>query len=60
VPEVKTLSQVKIVDVAECAGVSMTTASRMLNWTGPVAKVTAAQVQAAITVLHYTPIYFSI
>ena len=44
-----------IADVARQAGVSIATVSRVINQTAPVAKETAAQVQAVIEALEYTP-----
>lgn len=44
-----------IVDVAEKAGVSTATVSRVINRTAPVTSETEAQVQAAITELNYRP-----
>lgn len=44
-----------IADVAEQAGVSIATVSRVLNGTAPVVGETAERVQAAITMLRYTP-----
>ena len=51
----KDLSRVTIADVAEQAGVSIATVSRVLNHTAPVATETAAQVQSVIDDLGYTP-----
>jgi len=44
-----------IEDVAELAGVSIATVSRVVNGTGPVAETTAARVQSAIAELNYVP-----
>jgi LacI family transcriptional regulator len=44
-----------ISDVAERAGVSIATVSRVMNKTGPVAEATAARVQDAIRELNFTP-----
>ena len=44
-----------IADVAERAGVSIATVSRVINQTAPVAEETAARVQAAIAALNYVP-----
>lgn len=44
-----------IVDVANMAGVSIATVSRVLNATAPVLPVTAARVQKAIADLNYVP-----
>ena len=54
-PEPKTLSRATIADVAERAGVSIATVSRVINRTSPVTEATAAQVQAAIADLKYVP-----
>lgn len=51
----KTLTRATIADVAELAGVSIATVSRVINQTGPVAGETAAQVHAAIAELKYVP-----
>jgi LacI family transcriptional regulator len=51
----KVLLRSTIADVAERAGVSIATVSRVINQTGPVAEETAAQVQAAISELKYVP-----
>jgi DNA-binding LacI/PurR family transcriptional regulator len=51
----KVLPRATIADVAERAGVSIATVSRVLNQTGPVAEETAAQVEAAIAALKYVP-----
>lgn len=48
-------SRATIADVAERAGVSIATVSRVLNKTGQVAEATAARVQAAIDSLNFTP-----
>lgn len=53
--ETKTLSRATIADVAERAGVSIATVSRVLNGTAAVTETTLAQVQAAIADLHYVP-----
>ncbi len=53
--EAKTLLRVTIADVAERAGVSIATVSRVLNGTAPVTETTMAQVQAAIADLQYVP-----
>jgi LacI family transcriptional regulator len=44
-----------IADVAERAGVSIATVSRVINQTAPVAPETEAQVKAAIAALNYRP-----
>jgi DNA-binding LacI/PurR family transcriptional regulator len=44
-----------ISDVARLAGVSISTVSRVVNGTGPVAEETVLQVREAITTLNYTP-----
>jgi len=44
-----------IADVAERAGVSTATVSRVINQTAPVAEETAARVRAAIAALNYHP-----
>ena len=44
-----------ISDVARMAGVSISTVSRVLNGTAPVAEETVVQVQKAIDELHYSP-----
>ena len=51
----KTTSRATIADVAERAGVSTATVSRVINQTGPVAEETAAQVWAAVSELKYQP-----
>lgn len=51
----KTVTRARIADVAERAGVSIATVSRVINQTGPVAEATAAQVWAAIAELKYRP-----
>jgi LacI family transcriptional regulator len=48
-------SRATIADVAQRAGVSIATVSRVINRTGPVAEETAAQVQVAIAELNYVP-----
>lgn len=53
--ELKVFPRATIADVAERAGVSIATVSRVINQTGPVAEETAAQVQAAIAELKYVP-----
>jgi DNA-binding LacI/PurR family transcriptional regulator len=53
--EPKALNRPTIADVAERAGVSIATVSRVINQTGPVAEETAAQVQVAIAELKYVP-----
>ncbi|HXV99226.1 MAG TPA: LacI family DNA-binding transcriptional regulator [Anaerolineae bacterium] len=54
-PELKTLPRITIAHVAERAGVSIATVSRVINGTGPVTEETAAQVRTAITELKYVP-----
>jgi DNA-binding LacI/PurR family transcriptional regulator len=44
-----------ISDVARLAGVSISTVSRVVNGTGPVAEETVAHVRQAIETLNYTP-----
>lgn len=51
----KAISRATIADVAERAGVSIATVSRVINETGPVAEDTAAQVWSAIAELKYRP-----
>jgi DNA-binding LacI/PurR family transcriptional regulator len=53
--ESKILPRVTIADVAERAGVSIATVSRVLNGTAVVTESTLAQVQAAIAELQYVP-----
>ena len=53
--ESKALNRPTIADVAERAGVSIATVSRVINRTGPVAEETAAQVHVAIADLKYVP-----
>lgn len=53
--ETKSLVRVTIADVAERAGVSIATVSRVLNGTAVVTESTVAQVQAAIADLQYVP-----
>lgn len=48
-------SRATIADVAEKAGVSIATVSRVMNKTGPVSAATAAKVQDAIEALSFTP-----
>ncbi len=48
-------SRATIADVAERAGVSIATVSRVLNKTGQVSSVTATRVQTAIEELNFTP-----
>jgi LacI family transcriptional regulator, galactose operon repressor len=48
-------SRATIADVAQRAGVSIATVSRVVNRTGPVAEETATHVQAAIAELNYVP-----
>jgi DNA-binding LacI/PurR family transcriptional regulator len=48
-------ARVTIVEVAEYAGVSTATVSRVVNKTGQVSKTTAAKVQSAIEALNYKP-----
>lgn len=45
----------RIEDVAEAAGVSTATVSRVLNKTGPVAATTATKVYEAVAALEYVP-----
>ncbi|HEX5758755.1 MAG TPA: LacI family DNA-binding transcriptional regulator [Thermoanaerobaculia bacterium] len=47
--------EVSIRDVARAAGVSVTTVSRVLNATGPVAEETRGRVTAAVELLDYVP-----
>jgi DNA-binding LacI/PurR family transcriptional regulator len=49
------LQRVTIEDVAELAGVSAMTVSRVINKTGPVAEATAERIYAAISELNYIP-----
>ena len=51
----ETHPQATIADVAKRAGVSISTVSRVINQSVPVAKETAARVQAAIAELNYVP-----
>ena len=51
----RTHHRATITDVAERAGVSIATVSRVINDTAPVAPETVAQVQAAIAELNYRP-----
>ena len=44
-----------ITDVARVAGVSISTVSRVVNDTAPVAEETVRQVRNAIELLNYTP-----
>ncbi len=53
--ELKDYPRATIADVAERAGVSIATVSRVMNKTGPVAEATAARVQSAILELNFTP-----
>ncbi|MEO8611889.1 MAG: LacI family DNA-binding transcriptional regulator [Chloroflexota bacterium] len=53
--EMNDYSRATIADVAERAGVSIATVSRVMNKTGQVAEATAARVQSAILELHFTP-----
>ncbi|MGL4350243.1 MAG: LacI family DNA-binding transcriptional regulator, partial [Plesiomonas shigelloides] len=46
---------VKITDVAELAGVSVTTVSMVLNGKGRISPATAERVQQAIKQLNYVP-----
>jgi LacI family transcriptional regulator len=48
-------SRPTIADVAERAGVSIATVSRVMNKTGPVAEATAARVESVIFELNFTP-----
>ncbi len=48
-------SRATIEDVAQRAGVSIATVSRVVNQTGPVAEETAAHVQAVIAEMNYVP-----
>jgi DNA-binding LacI/PurR family transcriptional regulator len=48
-------SRATISDVAEKAGVSISTVSRVLNNTVPVDEGTAGRVHAAVSALNYTP-----
>lgn len=48
-------SRATIADVAERAGVSIATVSRVLNKTGQVSSTTASRVQVAIEELNFTP-----
>ncbi len=48
-------SRATIDDVAEKAGVSIATVSRVMNKTGPVSEATAARVWDAVTALNYAP-----
>ncbi len=48
-------SRITIVEVAQYAGVSTATVSRVINKTGPVLPETAAKVYAAIEALNYKP-----
>ena len=45
----------RIEDVAQAAGVSTATVSRVLNKTGPVAETTATKVHKAVAALDYIP-----
>ncbi len=47
--------RIRIEDVAQAAGVSTATVSRVLNKTGPVAETTANKVYEAVTALDYVP-----
>lgn len=51
----KSPARATIIDVAERAGVSTATVSRVINQIGPVALETISQVQAAIAELNYRP-----
>src|SRR6185436_16277650 len=53
--EMNDYSRATIADVAERAGVSIATVSRVMNKTGQVAEATAARVQSAILELNFTP-----
>ncbi|MBI1881640.1 MAG: LacI family DNA-binding transcriptional regulator [Chloroflexi bacterium] len=53
--EPKVFTRPTIADVAERAGVSIATVSRVINQTGPVAEETAALVHTAIGELKYVP-----
>lgn len=53
--EMNDYSRATIADVAERAGVSIATVSRVMNKTGQVAEATAARVQNAISELNFTP-----
>lgn len=46
---------IKLEDVAKKAGVSVTTASRVINRKGYLSEKTIAKVEAAMRDLHYTP-----
>lgn len=54
-PHLKRSSRVTISDVAQKAGVSISTVSRVLNQSAPVTSDLAAKVQAAIVDLDYRP-----
>jgi len=54
-PEPKSPSPATIADVAERAGVSIATVSRVINQSAPVADDTVARVRAAIAELNYVP-----
>jgi LacI family transcriptional regulator len=54
-PESRSQPRVTIADVAERAGVSIATVSRVINQTARVAPQTEAQVKAAIAELNYRP-----
>lgn len=53
--ETKSFARSNIDDVAQMAGVSTATVSRVINHTGPVAEETAKRVMKAIQALDYTP-----
>lgn len=53
--ESKVHSKATITDVARCAGVSITTVSRYINQSVPVAEKTGAKIQAAILELKFLP-----